>query len=96
MGKFLKLKQLKIGNYFRELSVVIIGVAVTLYASNAITNAKAQKDLHIQLNAVYAELEYDLQIINSLIDFYDDVEQLRKYVTEDYHNPGQVACRQSP
>ncbi|MDR3287280.1 MAG: hypothetical protein LBT27_07550, partial [Prevotellaceae bacterium] len=75
MSKFEKikqLKQLKIGNYFRELSVVIIGVAVTLFASNAITNAKAQKDLNIQLNAVYAELEYDLQKIDNLIDFYDD------------------------
>jgi hypothetical protein len=90
MSKFEKLKQLKIGNYFRELSVVIIGVAVTLYASNAITNAKEQKDLNIQLNAIYAELEYNLQRVNDLIDFYDDVEQLRKYITEDYYNPGQV------
>jgi hypothetical protein len=90
MSKFEKLRQLKIGNYFRELSVVIIGVAVTLYASNAITNAKEQKDMDIQKNAVYAELEYNLQIINNLIDHYDDIAQLRKYVEEDYHNPGQV------
>jgi Txe/YoeB family toxin of Txe-Axe toxin-antitoxin module len=90
MSKFEKLKQLRIGNYFRELSVVIIGVAVTLYASNAITNVKERKDMHIQLNAVYAELEVNLQIINRLIVHYDDIAQLRKYMQADYNNPEQL------
>jgi hypothetical protein len=90
MSKFEKLKQMKIGNYFRELSVVIIGVAVTLYASDAITHIKEQKDMTIQLNAVYAELEFNLQIIDGVIDYFDDIAQLKRYITEDYQNPGQV------
>jgi hypothetical protein len=90
MSKFEKLRLLKIGHYSRELSVVIIGVAITLYVSNVITNAKEQKDMAIQLNAVYAELEFNLQIVDPLIDYYDDVAKLKKYVKEDYHNPGQV------
>jgi hypothetical protein len=89
MSKFKKLRQLKIGNYFRELSVVIIGVAVTLYASNAITGAKEREGMNIQLNAIYAELDFNLSIFDGLITYYDDLDSLRKYVQKDYANPGQ-------
>ena len=46
-----------IGQYFRELSVVVIGVAITLSASNWITNRNEKRNLAGYLNAIKMELE---------------------------------------
>ncbi|MDR3251728.1 MAG: hypothetical protein LBT42_08725 [Tannerella sp.] len=89
MSKFKKLRQLKIGNYFRELSVVIIGIAVTLYASDAITGAKEKEGMNIQMNDIYAELEFNLFIIDRLTPHFDGVDSLKEYLRKDYKNPGQ-------
>ncbi|MDR2146112.1 MAG: hypothetical protein LBE91_06615 [Tannerella sp.] len=47
----------KIGKYFREVSVVIIGVAVTLSVSYWITKKNEKKDMALYLNSVKMELE---------------------------------------
>jgi hypothetical protein len=89
MCKFKKWKQLKIGNYFRELSIVIIGVAITLYVSNVISEVKERKDLKLQLNAVYSELEDNLVRIDDLIEHNNKIEKFKAYVTEYYYHPEQ-------
>jgi len=78
----MKLKDLRIGNYFRELSVVIIGVAVTLFVSDLISTEKENNDLNLQLTAIYSELEDNLQRMDVLIDYYDKLGHLRKYLLE--------------
>lgn len=85
-----KLEQLRIGNYFRELSVVIIGVAVTLYVSGLINNAKEQKDLQGQMEAIHSELEYNLHLFEELIEYYDKVDGLSKFLEAYAHNPIQA------
>jgi hypothetical protein len=57
MNKLEKLRQLKIGNYFRELPVVIIGVAVTLYAIDAITKIKEKVNI-CETNIFYVGLNH--------------------------------------
>ena len=47
----------KIGKYLREISVVVIGVAITLSASNWITNRNEKRDMSLYLNAIKLELE---------------------------------------
>lgn len=81
------LKELKIGSYLRELSVVIIGVAVTLYVGNAITNMKEKKDLDLQLNAIYNELEENSKRLDPVIEFYHLHENLRNYLYEIIEYP---------
>ena len=80
-----KLKKKKIGSYFRELSIVIIGVAVTLYANNLINSINEKKDVKLRLNAVYAELEDNLHRVEQLIDFYERACRLRDFLW-DYHD----------
>ena len=46
-----------IRKYFRELSVVVIGVAITLSASNWISNRTEKRNLALYLNAIILELE---------------------------------------
>jgi choline kinase len=47
----------KIGKYLREISVVVIGVAITLSISYMITNRNEKRDLALYLNAIKIELE---------------------------------------
>ena len=47
----------KTGKYLREISVVVIGVAITLSASYWITNRNENRDMALYLNAIKLELE---------------------------------------
>lgn len=85
--KMKKLKKMKLGSYFRELSIVIIGVAVTLYANNVISSMQEKKDLRLQLNAVYTELEDNQYRVEQLIDFYDRAGQLRDFLWNYHDHP---------
>ena len=75
-----KLSEWRIGNYLRELSIVIIGVAVTLYASSVISDIKEEKDLQLQLDAVYAELEENVKRLDEAILYHDMHNKLRDYL----------------
>lgn len=58
--------------YFRELSVVIIGVAVTFYLSGLISASNERKDLNLYLDAIRSELAYNLDCVDSLSVHYND------------------------
>jgi len=73
-------EQSRIGNYIRELSVVIIGVAVTLYAGNIINNIQEKKDLDLQLTAIYTELEENSRRLDAIIKYHNQHELLRNYL----------------
>ena len=47
----------KVIKYLREISVVVIGVAVTLFASYRITDGNEKRDTALYLDAVRSELE---------------------------------------
>lgn len=85
MGK--KKPKRKVASYIRELSIVIIGVAVTLYGGNIINRVKEKKDLKQQLSLIYTELESNVKALDGLIDFYNRHERLRKYLVESIDNP---------
>lgn len=90
MGRFSKIKNIKFGKYFRELSIVIIGVAVTLAASSIISSIQERKNLKLQVNAIYSELEDNRQRIQTLAEFYKDTEKMQNLLLEDYRYPGSV------
>jgi hypothetical protein len=54
----------KIGKYLREVSVVVIGVAITLSASYWITNRNEKRDMALYLDAIKLELEENIKAIN--------------------------------
>jgi len=87
MGKFQALKKIRINNYFREVSVVIIGVAVTLLAGTIVNNIKETKDLNLQLALVHAELEDNLIRIDKVLAYYETHLKLGRFLAESLENP---------
>ena len=55
--KKLKIAFTKVGKYFRETSIVVIGVAITLSVSYWIANRSEERNLELYLNAIKIELE---------------------------------------
>lgn len=87
-------KRWRVKDYIRELSIVVIGVAITLYAGNLINDIKTKRDLKFQLAAIYAELEENLQNVNELSDHYERLTQLRKHL--HYHMKEDEAAKVDP
>lgn len=73
--------------YLRELSVVIIGIAITFFFSDIISKSKEKKDLNTQLSIIYDELEENLQAIDMLIVHYDKHLKLRYYLNQYMEHP---------
>jgi hypothetical protein len=59
-----------IWKYVRELSVVVIGITITLSANNWINDRSERKNLDLYLNTVKLELEENLKIVNIKKGFY--------------------------
>jgi hypothetical protein len=59
-----------IWKYVRELSVVVIGITITLSANNWINDRSERKNLDLYLNTVKLELEENLKIVDGKKDFY--------------------------
>jgi hypothetical protein len=78
-------EQLKTGwksllKYLRELSVVVAGIAITLIASDRISNSNEKKDLRRYLSAVKIELEENLEIVKEKREFYQKSAQFGNYL----------------
>lgn len=85
-----KTRNIGAGTYLRELSIVIIGVAVTFFISDIISTAKEKKDLTLQLNAIYIELEDNLENVNQLIKLYNNHNRLGGLLRQTITEPEQV------
>ncbi len=68
------------GKYFREVSVVIVGIAITFTLSDWIGSRNERKDLERYLGMVKIELEGNLEIVNDQFDFYDRTGKFAKYL----------------
>jgi len=58
---------LKTGKYLREISVIVIGVAITLSVSQWINNRSQRQDIAIHLSAIKTELEENIALIKNII-----------------------------
>ena len=66
----------KIGKYLREVSVVVIGVAITLSLSYWITNITEKKDVVLYLDAIKLEMEENIKLLD---EEADDLEYWENY-----------------
>ncbi|MDR0206006.1 MAG: hypothetical protein LBI45_01945, partial [Bacteroidales bacterium] len=55
----------KFVKYFREVSVVVIGVAITLFASYRLGINNEKRDMTLYLNTVKMELEENIKILDT-------------------------------
>ena len=76
----MKKQKFKIGRYISELSIVILGVLISLFLNGKITERNERKDLKLQLLAVQAELEDNLKFIEAFVRHYEQVNLTRKNV----------------
>lgn len=80
----------KVGNYFRELSVVIIGVAVTFYVSGIIDSNREQQDVKAQLVTIYDELLYNKEKLEALYKYYNTHEKIKEQLYTFVDSPAKV------
>ncbi len=82
MGIFKINGKFRIGNYMRDLSTVVIGVAITFIISSLISNCQEKKDLKQQLNAIYSESEYNILRLKEIYSYYELHDKLKRFLTE--------------
>lgn len=87
--KHKRFRKLKPWNYLRELSIVIIGVAITLYAGNRISSANEKKNMRLQVAAIYTELEDNSGKLDNLIDYYQKHARFSELLQKNLHDPQQ-------
>ena len=67
--------------YIRELSVVVIGIAITFTLNNWINNNNEKRDIVQYLNAVKSELENNLKIVEKNHEFYTETTEFGRLLS---------------
>lgn len=70
----------KIGKYLRELSVVVVGIAITFGISNWISSRNEKKDIKLYLTSVKMELEENIKILDSQIKVLEHLDGYSRYL----------------
>ncbi|MDR1348380.1 MAG: hypothetical protein LBJ63_08170 [Prevotellaceae bacterium] len=73
IGKFVK--------YLRDFSIVVAGIAVTLYVQNRATVQNEKKDTALYLNALKLELEDNCTTIDTVISIMEETTSYAHYIT---------------
>ena len=68
MKQKVKIPMQTIVRYIRDLSIVIAGIAVTLYASDRVTGKSEKRDLVLYMNAVRIEVEENIKTLERQIE----------------------------
>jgi hypothetical protein len=74
----------KIGKYFRELSVIVTGIAITVSIGLWVNNMNTQKDQKQYLAAIKAELEYNAKEFDRYVKFLQKPVRYAKYIYVNY------------
>lgn len=77
----------KIGKYLRELSIVVLGVAITLSAGVLINNWNEKRNIDIYLKAIKIELEENMKAIDNWTKYMQDGARYEKYVSSHDNQP---------
>jgi len=70
----------KTGKYFREISVIVIGVAITMSASQWINSRSEKRDVALYLNSIKMELEEIVADIDEHVIFLKEIENYAYYL----------------
>ena len=75
-----KLSMQTIGKYLRELSVVVVGIAITFGISNWISNRNSEKDLEQYMNTIKLELKMNIEAFEEEINVLDESVNYTRYL----------------
>ncbi|MCL2435056.1 MAG: hypothetical protein FWD09_02810 [Lentimicrobiaceae bacterium] len=73
----------KIGKYIRELSIVVVGVAITLSIGIWITNANNKRDIKLYLEAIKVELEENIVMMDGIVENWQNSVKYANYLTSN-------------
>ncbi|MCC8173893.1 MAG: hypothetical protein LIO65_05815, partial [Odoribacter sp.] len=79
--------------YFREISVVVIGIAITFLVSDWISQRNEKKTVNRYLAAVMIELEDNRNLVREKQLFYKKTHDLAMYLLRDKpenHHPDSI------
>ena len=76
----LKISMSKFGKFAREVSVVVIGVAITLTATLWIYKKNEKRDMALYLNAMKIELDENITTIEGSIEYLRPAVEYEKYL----------------
>ena len=83
-----KLQNWKLGNYFRELSIVTAGVFITLAGTDFINSASQEKQINKSMQMIKMELEENLKSINQAEAAYlNEINFFRLLIQSKYLQP---------
>ena len=66
-----KIKSWRIGDYFRQFSIVAAGIIVTFWGNDRITENARQKEVRATMQLVTEELEYNRQELRNIKHLLD-------------------------
>jgi len=70
----------KIGKYLREISAIVIGVAITLFASYLLSVKSEKRDMVLYLNAMMMELEENIKVLNKATAYFQTSIEYANYL----------------
>jgi MoaA/NifB/PqqE/SkfB family radical SAM enzyme len=75
-----KLPIKKIRKYLRELSVIVLGVAITLSVGIWINNRSEKRDMALYLNAIRMEMDENIKVIDKAIEYLHPAVKYEEYL----------------
>ena len=76
----------KIGKYLREVSIVVIGVAITLSLSYLIANRTEKRDVALYLNAMKLEMEENIKSLDEEASYLEYWNNYGNYLSSQNKN----------
>ena len=67
--------------YIRDFSIVVAGIAVTLYINDKVSNQGEKRDLKLYLNTIMMELEENTKEINEAIEYLQPAVRYADYLS---------------
>jgi hypothetical protein len=80
MNKKTKVSTQTIVRYIRDFSIVVAGIAVTLYVNYKVTNQGEKRDMNLYLNAIKIELEENLKGLDMATEYYQQNTKYSEYL----------------
>ena len=76
-----KVSMNKIGKYLRELSIVVLGVAITLSVTIWINKGDEKRDMTLYLNAIKIEMEENITIVDNAREYLQYEAKYEEYLS---------------
>lgn len=79
-----KISRKTIVRYIRDFSIVVAGIAVTLYINDIVTRKSEKRDMKLYLNAVKMELESNIKTLDNAIEDLQPAIRYSQYLQSQH------------